>query len=400
MKAIDEARLRLREGKLDEAERLFRRVLRATPDDVRANNGLATVLLRGGDARRAVAMLEQLLERNPNQPLTQHNLGRAFDACGKHEVAAGHYRAALRMRPELHTTRLRLAELLQRLGDARGAALQYARALRDAQRHGRWLDPQTTPPGLVALVEGAVQRVEAQRRSIATTARATVATRHPDADLSRFDAALSLFLGDRAHDATERRRPGFMLLPGLPAFAFHDPARIEGLAALRGAVDAIRSEAAQLPRSADPVTRHDLLHAGEPVAATLARCPRTAAALDLPDLARIRAHAPRAAFLSIAPGTRVTPGRGATNACIVGHLVLAAAPGAGLQVGDQRRNWHSGEWLLFDDSFEHEFWNRGDRPVELLAVDLWHPDTSLVEREAVAELVASLGDFTRALDAA
>ncbi|MEZ5458159.1 MAG: aspartyl/asparaginyl beta-hydroxylase domain-containing protein [Steroidobacteraceae bacterium] len=400
MKAIDEARLRLREGRLDEAERLFRRVLRATPDDVPAGNGLATVLLRGGEARRAVAMLEQLLERDPNEALTQHNLGRAYDACGQGDVAARHYRGALRKRPELHTTRLRLAELLERLGDARGAVLQYARALRDAQRHGRWLDPQTTPPGLVALVETAVQRVEAQRRTITTTVRDAVAARQPHADLSRFDAALPVFLGDRAPDATERRRPVLLLLPDLPAAAFHEPERIEGLAALCGAVEAIGAEALQLPRGAEAVTRHDLLRAGEPVAATLGRCPTVAAALQLPTLARIRAHAPRAAFLSIAPGTRVTPARGATNACIVGHLVLGASPGAGVEVDGQQREWRQGEWLLFDDSFGHEFRNRGDRPVELLAVDLWHPDSTDVERDAVAELIAALGDFTRALEAA
>lgn len=51
--------------------------------------------------------------------------------------------------------------------------------------------------------------------------------------------------------------------------------------------------------------------------------------------------------------------------------------------------------MTFDDTFEHEAWNRSGQTRVVLILDSWNPDLSAVERAAVSELVAAIGDFNR-----
>ncbi|HJU41002.1 MAG TPA: aspartyl/asparaginyl beta-hydroxylase domain-containing protein, partial [Tahibacter sp.] len=47
-------------------------------------------------------------------------------------------------------------------------------------------------------------------------------------------------------------------------------------------------------------------------------------------------------------------------------------------------------------TYEHEAWNRSDRTRVVLIFDVWHPDLTDVERAAVTDLVAAIGDFNNA----
>jgi len=48
---------------------------------------------------------------------------------------------------------------------------------------------------------------------------------------------------------------------------------------------------------------------------------------------------------------------------------------------------------VFDDTYEHEAWNRSERTRVVLILDTWHPDLTEVEREALSALVGVIGDF-------
>lgn len=53
--------------------------------------------------------------------------------------------------------------------------------------------------------------------------------------------------------------------------------------------------------------------------------------------------------------------------------------------------WKENELLLFDDSFLHEAWNRGmDGDRVVLMLDLWHPELTCFEREAITFLFPSV----------
>src|SRR6185312_6494438 len=109
-----EARELLRQGRLLEAERLFERVLESAPDDVEALNMVALGELRKGAAPRALGLLERAERAQPDDALTQYNLGRVKETLGDLVGAVSAYGSAVRLRPEFFVARLHLAHALDR----------------------------------------------------------------------------------------------------------------------------------------------------------------------------------------------------------------------------------------------------------------------------------------------
>jgi len=85
------------------------------------------------------------------------------------------------------------------------------------------------------------------------------------------------------------------------------------------------------------------------------RCPATArACAAVPGLVN-------ASFSLFRPGTHLYPHRGERAGVLRCHLPLVVPEGdVALRFGDEQRRWRVGECLIFDDTFEHEAWNRGD----------------------------------------
>lgn len=104
-----------------------------------------------------------------------------------------------------------------------------------------------------------------------------------------------------------------------------------------------------------------------PIPEGCAACPRTAAALaHVPGLAT-------AGFSRLGPGAVIRPHVGLNPAVLRCHLGLVAPPGCGLRVGGETRGWEAGRCLVFDDTLEHEAWNRSDRDRVVLLVDFARP---------------------------
>jgi beta-hydroxylase len=101
-----------------------------------------------------------------------------------------------------------------------------------------------------------------------------------------------------------------------------------------------------------------------------ARCPRTAALVD---------HVPNlvVAFYSIfEPGTYVPPHRGVTKGLLNVHLGLIVPDEAGrcqIKVEGEVRGWKPGEYLIFDETFEHEVWNNAGEPRVVLFLQVLRP---------------------------
>jgi hypothetical protein len=53
-----------------------------------------------------------------------------------------------------------------------------------------------------------------------------------------------------------------------------------------------------------------------------------------------------------------------------------------LRVGDIKKQWQTGESIVFEDCFEHEAWN-GDKSRLVFIIDTWHPDLTEIERQAL-----------------
>lgn len=91
-----------------------------------------------------------------------------------------------------------------------------------------------------------------------------------------------------------------------------------------------------------------------------------------------------AGFSSLAPGTHIVPHVGYSNAVLRCHLGLIVPDGCGIRVGTQTRNWIEGKCLIFDDTVEHEAWNRSNFPRIVLLIDFKKPNMASFNQ---------LGDF-------
>ena len=93
-------------------------------------------------------------------------------------------------------------------------------------------------------------------------------------------------------------------------------------------------------------------------------------------------------FSVLLPGTHIACHCGPTNVRIRCHLPIQAPEGYFISVAGEQKTWQEGETLIFDDSFYHEVYCRGNinEPRVILMIDLWHPSLLISEREMINKL--------------
>lgn len=230
----------------------------------------------------------------------------------------------------------------------------------------------------------------------------------------RFAHALDLLFGKRE---LYLQQPKYFYYPELPQIQFYPRAAFPWAAELEAATDAIRQElrgvlaeragiepyirpSTDRPRFDGHVMENNpdwsacyLIRDGQEVADIAARCPRTLEAVRRAPLCRIDGRTPSVLFSLLAPGARIPPHHGFTNARLICHLPLVVPPDCGLRVGDETHVWREGELVAFDDSFEHEAWNGSDALRVVLIFDIWKPELTEQERALTATLLSSIRQF-------
>jgi aspartyl/asparaginyl beta-hydroxylase (cupin superfamily)/cation transport regulator ChaB len=139
---------------------------------------------------------------------------------------------------------------------------------------------------------------------------------------------------------------------------------------------------------------------GAPVPENAARFPKTMAALDGVPLCRIPGRTPSILFSLLKPGAHIPPHHGFMNGRYICHLPLIVPEGCGMRVGPETRPWIEGEACVFDDSIEHEAWNRNlERLRVVLIFDVWRPELSDVERDLVSAMLQAVDSYGKIRDA-
>lgn len=413
----------LRNGDVVQAEQYFARLLQVDPNHLEALQFLASRHLVRGDAVRALAMLITASQLEPHNPGILHQLGTVQMAVGDLPGAVDSLRKCLAMERGMFVARLRLGMALEQLGDMQGAVLAYFGAVNAAQAHGRWMSDDTTAPGLQDAVKHAIRAIEAGRRQTFDAVLEPLRQRYGRSELARVEQCLAMYLDEQPADLPDpRQRPKFLYFPGIPSQPYYPTSRFPWQADLEAATDVIREELLAvlaenqplLPflgdQSAEDLKGH-LRSSGQQPAAWdayffyrhgerfdehCARCPRTSALLDTIPLVRIRDHAPETLFSVLSPGAHILPHRGVTNTRLVTHLPLIVPKDCAINVGGEIHEWQEGRCVTFDDTFEHEAWNRSDSTRVVMILDSWNPDLTEAERAAVTDLVEAIGDFNRA----
>lgn len=129
---------------------------------------------------------------------------------------------------------------------------------------------------------------------------------------------------------------------------------------------------------------YGLVALGARIDEALAACPRTADALG---------HVPgltTAGFSRMAPGTHIKPHEGWVTTVYRAHLGLVTPEGCGLRVGRETRRWREGEVLVFDDTVNHEAWNRSAETRTVLLFDFTRPGHEASPRDELPAAVAGL----------
>jgi aspartyl/asparaginyl beta-hydroxylase (cupin superfamily) len=120
-------------------------------------------------------------------------------------------------------------------------------------------------------------------------------------------------------------------------------------------------------------------------------CPQTDALLRRLPLLDIPGMAPTAMFSVLKPRAIIPPHHGVTNTRAVVHLPLIVPEGCAFRVGGETREWREGVVWGFDDTVEHEAWNRSDRVRAILIVDAWNPHMTEEDRAVARATIPVLG---------
>jgi aspartate beta-hydroxylase len=422
--ASREASWLLRSGRIEEAEQAFMRVLAGDPFNLQALNIVGLASLRLGQLHRARELLGRAVSVSPNHAASHHHLGRAAELMGDLETARACYARATELSAELPAARLHLAAVLELQGEHHASLVQYTRVMSDMQAQGKWVDAATTPPALVSLVAHAAQVVREGRRALFFGLLEPLVAEFGRPGLARVERMLRIHLNEeRAAYPDPRQQPTFLYFPDLPTTPYFAAGLFPWLEDFEGLTGAIRSEleavltvragaedvfgsaelAAQNLRSAsgEPGWTGYYFHRhGERREANCTACPVTSGALDRLPLSRVPAHGPEVLFSVFTPGTHLLPHRGVTNTRVVGHLPLIVPPDCALRVGGEEHPWQEGRVVVFDDTYEHEAWNRSDQVRVVLIFDLWNPHLTELERTAVSRLVVAMGEFRQAQEQA
>ncbi len=75
------------------------------------------------------------------------------------------------------------------------------------------------------------------------------------------------------------------------------------------------------------------------------------------------------------------------------HLALIVPDDCSLRCGPETRGWSEGQCIIFDDSFEHEAWNRSDGLRAVLILETWNPHLSETEKTALTLLCNAISDW-------
>ncbi|MBP8926833.1 MAG: tetratricopeptide repeat protein, partial [Pseudomonadales bacterium] len=139
-KALAHAALALREGRVEEAERCFRRVLLADPRNVDALRMLAMIALEAGKAADAERLLRRALALAPDYQVALIDLGRLLKDQDRFEEAIGCFRQALHLNPDNVQGHFLLAATLAPAAFTEQAAAAYRRCIELQPRHApAWL---------------------------------------------------------------------------------------------------------------------------------------------------------------------------------------------------------------------------------------------------------------------
>lgn len=369
----------------------------------------AITALRGGHAGPARDLLESVVADPPPGEVPPWFL--LAQACQMSGDMAGQQDALTRLlaaEPRHLGGLLLMAALKAAQGDSRAASSFYTTALAVADHA-----PDQVPQAMIPLLQQGQRFIQQAQGEYAAFLQERLQGQGiaPGAVSPRVDMALDLLLGRRQLYVQE---PTSFYFPGLPQRQFYESAEFEWAAAFEAQAPVMQAELEALlahqqgdfspyvqtradrPAAANPLRddpswgAHYLWEGGEIIADHAARAPVTMAALATAPMPVIAARSPMALYSLLRPGTHIRPHNGMLNTRLICHLPLITNADCAIRVGNETRQWQPGRLLIFDDSIEHEAWNRGQATRIILLFEIWRPEIGTDERAALTAIFEAI----------
>ena len=393
--AFDKATALHGENRFDEAEALYRTALSHDPDHLGSMLQLATLHLQQKKPKECAELMRRAIELAPGSGEAHSTLGAALQLLGSPEDGLACQERALALAPGHADAHLRRAAALRALNRPEESVAAYEALLErrpqdDHVRAHLELGLGMTLAALDREGEAFVRFRNAASIDPAlgenlTRALGAFAQRHP-AEAQAGNLRLNRYVGSFL---TNHASPRMGVYPGLTSAPFHDVSRFPGALALERNYPAVRAEIEALaaedfqPEAENLKERGSwdvflFYERGRRHEANCARCPVITGIIEASSTVRTTAGLLYVSKLS--PGTHIKPHRGPVNLRLRCHLGVSVPAGdCGLKVGGKSRRWREGQCLVFDDSLEHEAWNRTAEPRIVLILDFWHPDLTPAE---------------------
>lgn len=402
---LAKAQLARQAGLADEARSHFEAVLAIDSEEPTARNWLGADAMARTDADTAAMHFAIACRREPGELSHWINLAAAYRILGDAKRERTALEEALAIDPTNLLALIRIAELHERSGEETPAAHRWTAVLALASNIH---DPS---PEFAEILGHAKRYVgEQQQKLVHAVDRVLVdeLARASARDRRRMQTAADAWLGRRPIYANHCEGLHY---PFLPADEFFDREHFPWLGELEAATGTIVAELeavlaeprggltpyislppgvppnkwSGLDKSLDWGAFH-LWKEGERFDEACARVPRTAALVESLPICQIKGRAPNVFFSILKAGSHIPAHTGVTNARSVVHLPLIVPEGCAFRVGGETRSWVKGQAFAFDDTIEHEAWNRSERDRAILIIDVWNPHLSNHERAMICRL--------------
>ena len=367
--------------------------------------------LHAGDARKARAAFEQVVAAGRADAAIHAALGYACSRLDDKAAALQAAEDALALEPRNLRALIIKADHFAKKGDARAAASFYGFALRIAP------SPDQLPPDLRNDLMRARDMCARYAGEFESFLRSRLAQYGlgDGRGFARFRHSLDILVGKKQ---IYLQQPQMFYFPELPQIQFYDRERFPWLDKVEAATDAIRAELLGVMREDSafkPYVEHNperprkeeaamtgnpdwsafyLIKFGEVQAENAAQCPRTMRVMADVPLSGVKNRSPSVLFSLLRPGARIPPHSGLDNTRLICHLPLLVPPGCALRVGNDTRAPIEGKAWVFDDTIEHEAWNRSDRNRVILLFETWRPELTDEERGLVGALFNAIDEYS------
>ncbi len=401
-------------GRGGEADQLLTQAAQLAPNHPAVLNELGLRVMQQGDAGKARELFGRATQADPGHPSLWSNLAVALHEVGSTDEEMEAIERALTLDPRHLQSLLQKGVLLENLGDPRNGARTFRNALATIPAGAT---PPATVEAALAHAREAVRKDDAELAQLLEQRLAGIRAEHGSASYRRVDKCLRLLTGQRRRFTAE---PTFLYFPELPAIEFFDRADFPWLDAIEAASQEISAELTAtlisdrgglVPYVSYPDgvplnqwqelnksrrwSAYFLWNQGAPQDAHMARCPRTVEVLRGAPQCDVAGRGPTAFFSILDAKTHIPAHTGVTNTRLTVHLPLIVPPECGFRVGGEVREWVAGKAWVFDDTIEHEAWNRSEVPRAILIFDIWNPLLSSAERDLVRATVETVASYYR-----